>query len=203
MAKTNLGRILIIWKGEYLSTTPYDKLDAVGYDGSSYLCLKPCTGIPLSNTEYWVCIASRGNDGEVHWNNFTEEERNDILSRINLDSLGFTNIDGFYVSDENGNIGLKYDTLGFDAAELSDHFKNLIKLIDGIGLALGITSNTAFAGDKGAALQTSVNNIINSTLFTSFVNVVEDGFFIIDSDGNIGFDVMNYSVTGLKYTIIN
>ena len=33
------------------------------YAGSTYLCLKNCTGVPPTNTEYWLMIASKGDNG--------------------------------------------------------------------------------------------------------------------------------------------
>ena len=207
MALTNLGRILILWKGVYDPVTNYDKLDAVGYDGSSYLCTKPCTGIPLSNTEYWVCIAKRGNDGQVHWNDLSETEKNDILNRINLSTLGFTNVNGFYVVDESGNVVIQYTSDGFDVASLSNHLKLLIKEIEGLGLTLGTTTGTAYDGAKGLQLENKVNTLTPlSSIVNSIIAVNEDGFYVADESGNIGFSVTNNSIGGvssLRYEIIN
>lgn len=83
MAQTNLGRILIIWKGVYDRSIPYTKLDAVEYNGSSYLCLKPCTGISLNDTEYWACMARKG---AVSLSELSTDERNQILQELS-DSL--------------------------------------------------------------------------------------------------------------------
>lgn len=49
------GRILIIPKGNYNSSSSYDNLDLVNYDGNSWLCKKTCTGITPSDTNstYW------------------------------------------------------------------------------------------------------------------------------------------------------
>lgn len=33
------------------------------YAGSTYLCLKDCRGVPPTNTEYWLMIASKGANG--------------------------------------------------------------------------------------------------------------------------------------------
>ena len=186
--KTNLGRILIIDKGEFSLESPYDKLDAVSENGSSYLCKKPCSGIPVTNTEYWMLIARRGNDGEVRWSNMSEAEKNDILNQINLSTIGFTNVGGFYVCDEAGNVVLKYDTSGFDVASLSDHFKQLILAFDAF-IKIGTAEGTAFDGAAGLKLTSDTNRL--SLLIqgiTSLIQQVEDGSFCIcDDKGNIGF----------------
>lgn len=48
---------------DYDSTKSYAVGNKVAYGGSSYLCIKPCTGIAPPNAEYWRLIASRGADG--------------------------------------------------------------------------------------------------------------------------------------------
>lgn len=198
--KTNIGRILILYTGEYSPLRAYARLDAVTRDGSSYLCLKPCAGVPVSNEEYWTCIARRGNDGEVRWSNMTEEEKNDILNQINLSTIGFTNVGGFYVCDEAGNVVLKYDADGFDIARLSPRLVQMLVETDGIGQKLGELPGTGYPGEKGAEnarLIASLDEELarQATLLGSKIDalanvldameVSEDGFYITDADGNI------------------
>lgn len=49
------GRILIMPKGAYDSSTTYDMLDMVKYNGTSWLAKKTVTGIEPSdtNSDYW------------------------------------------------------------------------------------------------------------------------------------------------------
>lgn len=186
--KTNLGRILIIDKGEFSLESSYEKLDAVSANGSSYLCKKPCSGISVTNTEYWMLIARRGNDGEVRWSNMTEEEKNDILNQINLSTIGFTNVGGFYVCDEAGNVVLRYDASGFDVASLSDHFKQLILAFDAF-IKIGTAEGTAFDGAAGFKLASDTNKLsLLIQAITRLIQQVEDGSFCVcDEEGNIGF----------------
>lgn len=186
--KTNLGRILIIDKGEFSLESSYEKLDAVSANGSSYLCKKPCSGISVTNTEYWMLIARCGNDGEVRWSNMTEEEKNDILNQINLSTIGFTNVGGFYVCDEAGNVVLKYDTSGFDVASLSDHFKQLILAFDAF-IKIGTAEGTAFDGAAGLKLSSDLNKL-NQLMqgITGMIQQVEDeSFCLVDVEGNACF----------------
>ena len=186
--KTNLGRILIIDKGEFSLESSYEKLDAVSANGSSYLCKKPCSGISVTNTEYWMLIARRGNDGEVRWSNMTEEEKNNILNQTNLSTIGFTNVGGFYVCDEAGNVVLRYDASGFDVASLSGHFKQLILAFDAF-IKIGTAEGTAFDGAAGLKLASDTNKLsLLMQEITRLIQQVEDGSFCVcDEEGNIGF----------------
>lgn len=107
--------------------------------------------------------------------------------------------DGFAVSDAAGNVGLRYDNNGLDAALLSDHLKDLVKEIDGLGLALGLTQTTAYPGDKGKQnsedilkLKAATTTLRNIVRFLS--EVCEEGFYVADAAGNVG---LKYDADGL------
>lgn len=61
---TNLGRVRVVPRGTYSSTTSYEMLDIVTYEGSSYLVKTGCSGITPPNTAYYQLIASKGSRGE-------------------------------------------------------------------------------------------------------------------------------------------
>ena len=63
MAKQILGRVSVLFKGEYEPTTNYEKLDIVSYNGSSYACLKECVGVLPTDNTYWQLVAERGQQG--------------------------------------------------------------------------------------------------------------------------------------------
>ena len=63
MAKQILGRVSILFKGEYDPTISYEKLDIVSYNGSSYGCLEACVGIEPTDTSYWQLVAEKGEQG--------------------------------------------------------------------------------------------------------------------------------------------
>ena len=52
-----------VWE-DYSASKAYAVGNKVAYGGSSYLCIKPCTGIAPPNAEYWRLIAAKGNDGK-------------------------------------------------------------------------------------------------------------------------------------------
>lgn len=63
MAATNLGKVAITPRGAYNAETAYIKLDSVSYQGSSWLVLKPCTGVTPIEGEYYTLLAERGTNG--------------------------------------------------------------------------------------------------------------------------------------------
>ncbi len=65
MSKTILGKVSVVPKKIYSNTTTYKRLDIVTHEGSSYLCLKDCTGIEVTNTEYWQLLAKKGEKGNT------------------------------------------------------------------------------------------------------------------------------------------
>lgn len=60
-----IGPAGLTWKGEYSSTTTYDKDDAVGYEGATYFSLDSTTGVaPLPENDHWALMAAYGERGE-------------------------------------------------------------------------------------------------------------------------------------------
>ena len=52
-----------VWEN-YDASKAYAVGNKVAYGGSSYLCIKPCTGIAPPSAEYWLLIAQKGDKGE-------------------------------------------------------------------------------------------------------------------------------------------
>lgn len=52
-----------VWES-YDASKAYVVGNKVAYGGSSYLCIKPCTGIAPPSAEYWLLIARKGDKGE-------------------------------------------------------------------------------------------------------------------------------------------
>ena len=60
-----LGKVSITPKGAWSNATAYTFIDVVTNGGSSYLALQDVpTGIDISNTTYWLKIASKGDKGD-------------------------------------------------------------------------------------------------------------------------------------------
>ena len=52
-----------VWEN-YDASKAYASGNKVAYGGSSYLCIKPCTGIAPPSAEYWLLIAKKGDKGD-------------------------------------------------------------------------------------------------------------------------------------------
>ena len=57
MATYSLGRVGLKVLGEYNNITPYEKLDVVYFNGSSYVSLTDNVGVVPTNTEKWAKLA--------------------------------------------------------------------------------------------------------------------------------------------------
>lgn len=53
----------IEWRGAWDGAVAYQKDDAVSYRGGSYIALKPSTGEPPTNAEFWGVLSAKGTDG--------------------------------------------------------------------------------------------------------------------------------------------
>lgn len=65
MSEINLGKVMLSWQGEYDNAKTYTRLDAVSYNGSSYISLNGSVGVLPTNTEYWGKLAQAGKDGSA------------------------------------------------------------------------------------------------------------------------------------------
>ena len=79
--------------------------------------------------------------------------------------------DGFFVADEDGNVGMQYDEDGFDVALLSEHFIELL--------------NNAGIGSSGGNAEV--------------VEVEQDGFFVVDDSYNIAFSVTSEGINATGF----
>ena len=72
-AKLNAGGYFN-WKGSYSAVTTYNLLDAVNYDGSSYICksAQPILNIVPTTIAKWDVLARKGTDGSGTGGNVTQ-----------------------------------------------------------------------------------------------------------------------------------
>lgn len=115
-----------------------------------------------------------------------------------------TKEEGLAMCDSEGNVGMKYDTNGLDAAKLSTHFRSLLGNIGGSS-SLVETNDEGFAvcdneGNIGMKYDTEgldtakvsthflslLGNIGGSSSLLKSVSVVENGLFLVDDNYNIG-----------------
>ena len=93
MAIQKLGKVSIMVKGNYNSSENYEKLDLITFNGASYLCKKPCSGIepiPGADTEYWqpfgqsVVVASQDKTGIVRPDGTSLVVKDSVTGRIGV-----------------------------------------------------------------------------------------------------------------------
>ncbi len=53
-----------IWES-YSSSKAYAKGNKVAYNGSSYICIDPCTGVVPTDEDHWLLIAAKGEKGNA------------------------------------------------------------------------------------------------------------------------------------------
>ena len=94
-----------VWE-EYESSKAYVPLNKVEWNGSSYICVKPCTGVLPENGNYWLMIAKKGTDGATVSANgmygFSVEDGHLILYYSGDTPPDFS-------IDENGHLILRFD----------------------------------------------------------------------------------------------
>lgn len=56
------GRVLLLFKGDYDNAVQYQKMDAVAYQGSTYVCKQTSTGNVPTDTTYWQILARGATD---------------------------------------------------------------------------------------------------------------------------------------------
>ena len=60
MHNQDLGRVAVVARGAYDPSAEYERLDAVSYNGSSYLVRKHCQGVEPTEGEYYMLMAQAG-----------------------------------------------------------------------------------------------------------------------------------------------
>ena len=63
MSRISAENARSVWEN-YDASKAYAVGNKVAYGGSSYLCIKPCTGIAPPSAEYWLLIARKGDKGD-------------------------------------------------------------------------------------------------------------------------------------------
>lgn len=60
MATYTLGKIGMKLRGTYDVSISYNKMDVVTHNGSSYVAVRPCIGVPVTDIEYWQQLCAGG-----------------------------------------------------------------------------------------------------------------------------------------------
>ena len=99
------GRVLIMPRGAYDNNTPYEILDLVSYNGSSYVAKGPTKGNLPTDTTYWQLSAYGGNAANVA-GNFAVIETTGVATVQHLEGTLFVDENSqFMKSTQTINIG--------------------------------------------------------------------------------------------------
>lgn len=160
MAKTKIGKVMILLKGDYDSSAQYIRLDAVKYQGSLYIARKDNVGIAPTNTEYWQLSAEKGDKpiNGVDYN--TEAEKEEFKEIIIAD--GKEAIDNYAES--------KKDELDAKEVELENSLEvkrdGLVETMEDVidGFEQNVVEKTNAYNDNASSKTTIFNtNVENKT----------------------------------------
>lgn len=80
MAKTDIGKVSITVEGAWSASKAYEALSMVSNNGSSYISKTDVpSGTLLTDTDYWMQIASAGQGGDLS-NYYTKSETDSAIS---------------------------------------------------------------------------------------------------------------------------
>lgn len=163
MAEKNLGKVAVTTGGAYSSSSSYEKLTIVSYNGNSYISKSAVpAGMTPTNTTYWQLVAEKGETGEQG-------------------PPGAQGKDGATgPAGEQGNSGY---------TGAADELEVVNNLTQG-----GATA--ALSAEMGKVLNDKVKSISQNVL-AQLVDTAEPGFFIVDSQLNIGFSVTEQGIQGV------
>ncbi len=135
MSKTRqvLGKVLITFEGEFNSSTQYEQLDIVTYQGSTYIAKQDTKGNLPTDTSYFALLVQKPIKGTDY---FTAQEIEDIVSEITDDAnsvfnqnvtektTAFNNNASSKTSDFNAEVSTQISVFGRNAANMTDRFDN-------------------------------------------------------------------------------
>lgn len=156
MAKTSLGKVGILPKGEYSSATQYLRLDIVSYNGSSYLCIKDCIGIDVTNKEYWLLIAQKGDKGDIG----EKGEKGDAGKDFSIYKT-YTSISA--MESDASNVPEGEFVLIASNVEDEDNAKLYVKGEDSFVYLTDLSGATGIKGEKGEKGDKPVNGVDYNT----------------------------------------
>ena len=136
-----------VWE-DYKPEKTYKTLNKVVYQGSSFVCKETCMGIPPSDGQYWLLVASKGLDGDG---------AGDMLKMV-------------YDMDDNGNVDLADDSLKLGGISASSYVTvdNISPLVNGkidkAAIVNDLTTGGAtnvLSAQQGVELSSAIGQLMN------------------------------------------
>lgn len=123
MINTDLGKVVLLPMGVWTSTSTYNFLDFVAYQGNSYVAKQDVPiGITTENTEYWQVLAEKG--GDIQNISLSTTTENSSIYRITYGNNSYFDYEvpngknlylNFEVDTETGDLYAEFDD---DAGEI-------------------------------------------------------------------------------------
>lgn len=160
-----LGKIGISYKGEYASSTAYERLDAVAHNGSTYLAIKDAPdGAPRDDKVNWIYLA-KGFSGDIGDSEiaFTEAENRENINTGESVKTVFGKIKKFFadltapafaqmITSKDDLLATKATGYVPDAKAVADGFADVNGNLNGLKFASILTSVTLLAANKQSFL---------------------------------------------------
>lgn len=160
-----LGKIGISYKGEYASSTAYERLDAVAHNGSTYLAIKDAPdGAPRDDKLNWIYLA-KGFSGDIGDSEiaFTEAENRENINTGESVKTVFGKIKKFFadltapafaqmITSKDDLLATKATGYVPDAKAVADAYTELNGNLNGLKFASILTSVTLLAANKQSFL---------------------------------------------------
>jgi len=122
MAQVDIGKIKIVWKAAWDSSTAYTVDDAVSHSGSSYICIQAGSNQnPSSATAYWQVMASAGTNGTDGTDVGATLANKEIAFKTNagaVDGIPIGNA-GEFLKVNSGATGYEYGAVSSDFVKIS------------------------------------------------------------------------------------
>lgn len=160
-----LGKIGISYKGEYASSTAYERLDAVAHNGSTYLAIKDAPdGAPRDDKVNWIYLAKGFSDdigdSEI---TFTEAENRENINTGESVKTVFGKIKKFFadltapafaqmITSKDDLLATKATGYVPDAKAVADAYTELNGNLNGLKFASISTSVTLLVANKQSFL---------------------------------------------------
>jgi len=199
----DLGKVNILYRGEYSSTATYALLDVVTYDGSSYICIKDTTGNLPTDTTYFglLCegIEGRGISSVtlsenqhlvVAYTDGTSTDLGEIVIHTPLDQIDAVSInsDGHLIlSKDDGTtldagyaVGPKGDTgVGLESAHVNEDGELILTYTTGVSKNIGTVG-------FGASIVDSTVSADGRLQFTMSTGSTIDAGYVLGPTGSPG-----------------
>ena len=210
MARQVLGKVAITSKGEYNNATSYLKLDAVSYNGSSYLALQDTVGHLPTDTEYWQLIASKGETGEGIVEGGTTGQVLKKKSNTDFDTEWADDYDDTEIKQDIAELERDIDNLGTEVDNLDLNKVDKTTTINNKALNSNITLTpsdigigTVFTLKGSVSTKLDLPQVGNQVGDVYYVEAEEVGYIWLEKTGVLQWEQLGLPIDLSNYALIS